>query len=56
MEKFGTEKVNKTIHACLLRYKVSSEMEYDAVCYLTRISFLHAVLSPPIKKYAVGAR
>jgi len=55
-EKFGTEKVNKTIHACLLRYKVPSEMEYEAVFYLTRIGFLHAVSSPPVKKYAVGVR
>ena len=56
VKMFDEEKVNKTILACLLRYRVPSTMEYEAICCLTKISFLHAVSSPPVKKYGVVIR
>jgi hypothetical protein len=56
VEEFGAEKVNNTILACLLRYRVPSIMEYEAVSFFSRIDFLEAVSSAPLKKSALVVR
>lgn len=56
VKTFGEENVNKTILACLLRYRVASIMEAEAVSCLTRIDFLDVVSSAPLKKRALVIR
>jgi DNA-binding PadR family transcriptional regulator len=56
VKTFGEEKVNKAILACLLRYRVASIMEAEAVSCLTRIGFLEAISSAPLKKSALVIR
>lgn len=52
-ETFGEETVNKTVLACLIRYNIPSYKMWEAICSITKAGFLQAVMSPPVKKYAV---
>jgi DNA-binding PadR family transcriptional regulator len=55
-EKFGGERVNRTIEACLLRYKIPSEMYSEAVRSLSQIEFLQVVPSPVLRKQTIVFR
>lgn len=56
VKMFGEERVINTVLACLLRYRVPSPMEYEAVACMTKISFLHVVSSAPLRKNALLIR
>jgi hypothetical protein len=52
----GAEKVNMAIVACLLRYKMPAQIEWEVVSCLTTISSLQVVSSTAYRKSAIVIR